>query len=108
MAKKSNTIFEIFLQGVGLYFTNIDRFVWYMLFPVLGQLLGLILTTIMSYSYNECRTLLLASIPILKIPMYMNIALGVVLLPVLVIWIKSFWNYIVAYSAVNSMTDNML
>ena len=108
MAKKSNTIFEIFLQGVGLYFTNIDRFVWYMLFPVLGQLLGLILTTIILYSYNEYHTLLLANIPILKTPMYMNIALGVVLLPVLVIWIKSFCFFFVAYSAVNSMTDNML
>lgn len=108
MAKKSNTIFEIFLQGVGLYFTNIDRFVWYMIFPVFGQLLGLVLTTIVIYSYNEYHALLLANIPLLKTPMYMNIALAVVLLPILILWAKSLWDYIVAYSAVNSMTDNML
>jgi len=108
MANKTKTIFQIFLQGVGLYFSNIDRFVWYMLFPVAGQLAGLVLTTVILYSYNEYHTLILSEIPILKTPMYMKIALCAVLLPIAVLWIKSFWDYIVAYSAVNSMTENML
>lgn len=108
MAKNNSKIFEIFLQGVGLYFTNIDRFVWYMIFPVAGQILGIVLTSIILYSYNEYHTLILSNVPVLKTPMYMNIALGVVLLPVIILWAKSFWDYIVAYSAVNSMTENML
>lgn len=108
MSKKHNTIFQIFLQSIGLYFTNIDRFIWYMLFPVIGQLAGFILTFLILYSFNEYKSLILANIPLLRTPMYMNIALGVVLVPILLIWIKAWWEYIVAYSAVNSMTENML
>lgn len=108
MAKSGKTIFEIFLQGIGLYFTNIDRFVWYMVFPVVGQLLGLILTTIILYSFTEYKAVLLANIPLLKTQLYMNIALCVILVPILIVWLKALWDYIVAYSAVNSMTENML
>lgn len=108
MANKNRTIFEIFLQAIGLYFTNIDRFVWYMFFPVFGQLAGFLLTLYVVFSYNEYKPMLLANIPLLKTPLYMNIALGVVLLPIVILWIKSIWDYLVAYSAVNSMTENML
>ena len=108
MAKKNSKIFEIFLQGIGLYFSNIDRFVWYMLFPVFGQVAGLILTITILYMFSEYRHVILASVPILKTPMYMNIAFWVVLIPVLFLWIKAAWDYMVAYSAVNSMTENML
>ena len=108
MARKNGSIFEIFLQSVGLYFTNIDRFVWYMMFPVIGQLFGIISTFLIVYYYNEYKTVILSTIPILKTPMYMNIALAVILLPIIIIWIKALWDYAVAYSAVNSMTENML
>ncbi len=108
MAKKNSTILEIFLQGIGLYFTNIDRFLWYMLFPVLGQLAGIILLTIILYSYTEFQTVMLSSFPVLKNKMYMNITLGAILLPVILLWAKAFWDYMVSYSAVNSMTENML
>lgn len=108
MSKKDNTIFSIFLQSIGLYFTNIDRFVWYMVFPVFGQLAGLIITTTIIYLYNEYQSVILSSIPILKTPLYMNIALVVVLLPGIFLWMKALWDYMVSYSAVNSMTENML
>lgn len=108
MAKKNSSVFEIFLQAIGLYFTNIDRFVWYMLFPVLGQLAGLLLTSYIIYSYTQYSSFILSSIPLLRTPLYMNIAIGIVLLPGVLIWAKAFFDYIVAYSAVNSMTENML
>ena len=108
MAKKSGTIFEIFLQAIGLYFTNIDRFVWYMVFPVFAQLICLLLTVTILYSFNEYKHLILSSFPLLKTPLYMNVALCVILMPVIIVWIKAFWNYMVAYSSVNSMTENML
>ena len=108
MAKNSNTIFEIFLQGIGLYFTNIDRFVWYMVFPVFGQLVCFLLTAILVYSFCEYKTVILSNVPILKTPMYMNIAMAIILIPIVLCWIKALWDYIVAYSAVNSMTENML
>jgi len=108
MARKNGTIFEIFLQSVGLYFTNIDRFVWYMVFPVLGQLIGITLISATIYYFNEYKSVILSTIPILKTPTYMNIALALVLLPIVIVWLKAIWDYMVAYSAVNSMTENML
>lgn len=108
MIKNYKKIFEIFLQGIGLYFTNIDRFLWYMIFPVLGQLLGLILTIIILYSFNEYKTFIFSSLPMLKTQLQMNIALCVVLLPGIIILLKSLWDYMVAYSSINSMTENML
>lgn len=108
MTKRNNNILEIFLQSIGLYFTNIDRFMWYMFFPVFGQIIGLIMTIIILYSYNEYKTIILANIPILQTPVYMNIALSVVLLPFIFIWAKAFWDYMIAYCAINSMTENML
>ena len=108
MAKNNGKIFEIFLQSIGLYFTNIDRFVWYMVFPVVGQLLAFILTSLIVYSFIEYKSFILSSFPLLKTPLYMNITLSIVLIPVVFIWLKSVWDYFVAYSAVNSMTENML
>ena len=108
MAKKNITIFEIFLQGLGLYFSNIDRFLLYMLLPIVGQLLGLVLTVSLVYFFINYNTLMLSSIPLFKNQMYANIAISVILLPGIIIWIKSFCDYMIAYSAVNSMTDNML
>ncbi len=108
MAKKNITIFEIFLQGLGLYFSNIDRFLLYMLLPIAGQLLGFVLTVSLIYFFANYNTLMLSSIPLFKNQMYANIAIAVILLPGIIIWIKSFCDYMVAYCAVNSMTDNML
>lgn len=108
MANENKTIFEIFLQGIGLYFSNIDRFVRYMFFPVVGQSIGVILTVFILYFYNEYNALILSSIPVLKTPLYMKISFAAILIPAVLIWVKSFWDYITAYAAVNSMTENML
>lgn len=108
MAKKNITIFEIFLQGLGLYFSNIDRFLLYMFFPVAGQLLGLVITVSLGYFFCNYNTLVFSSIPLFKNQTYASIAVIIALLPGVILWIKSFWDYLVAYSAVNSMTDNML
>lgn len=108
MAKKNTTIFEIFLQGLGLYFSNIDRFLLYMLIPIAGQLVGLVLTVCLLYFFANYNTVMLASVPLLKNQAYANVAVVVLLLPGILLWLKSFSDYMIAYSAVNSMTDNML
>ena len=43
MTKKQQTPLGIFTESVGLYFSNFDKFLKYMTFPVLGQIGGLIL-----------------------------------------------------------------
>lgn len=108
MAKTNNKIFEIFLQGIGLYFTNIDRFVWYMFAPIFMQLLGCVMLIAILYIYNQHYVAILSSIPILKTSLYMNIVLGIFVALALVIWLKGLWDYFIAYTSINSMTENML
>ena len=43
MSKKNKTPLGIFTESIGLYFSNFDKFVKYMTFPVFGQILGLLL-----------------------------------------------------------------
>ena len=41
--KIKNSIWLVLLDSIKIYFSNIDKFILYMLFPVLGQIIGLIL-----------------------------------------------------------------
>ena len=53
MTKKKNTILNIFMDSLKLYFSNFDKFIKYMTFPVLGQLLGLILVLALTFFYSK-------------------------------------------------------
>ncbi len=108
MTKKDKTFFEIFLQGIGLYFSNADKFLQYMLYPVFGQLLGGIVIFYSVIFYNENITSLLINYPVLNTDLYKNLILFIVLIPGLVIYLSALWKYLVAHGSVNSMTDNLL
>ena len=41
--KMKNSIWFVLFEGLKIYFSNIDKFILYMLFPVLGQVLGIAL-----------------------------------------------------------------
>ena len=53
MSKKNNTPLGIFTESIGLYFSNFDKFMKYMTFPVLGQLAGLLLVFLITYLYTK-------------------------------------------------------
>lgn len=101
MSKKNKTPLGIFTESIGLYFSNFDKFVKYMTFPVLGQIGGLILIFGLYYLYIK------------YIPADLDFNLLILLailvtVPGLAIFLKAFWEYLVAYGAVNSMLENML
>lgn len=101
MSKKNKTPLGIFTESIGLYFSNFDKFVKYMTFPVLGQIGGLILIFGLYYLYIK------------YIPTDLDFNLLILLailvtVPGLAIFLKAFWEYLVAYGAVNSMLENML
>lgn len=108
MTKKNKTCFDIFLQSVGLYFSNADKFLQYMLYPVFGQLLGAIIIYYSIMFYDKNLTALLVNYPVLNTDLYKNLILFVVLIPGLFIYISALWKYWVAHASVNSMTDNLL
>lgn len=108
MTQKNKTVFEVFLQSIGLYFSNADKFLQYMFWPVFGQLIGLITIVYSIGFYNKNLAALLVTYPILNTVLYKSLVLFVVLIPGLFIYLKSLWGYFIAYSSVSSMAASML
>lgn len=108
MSKIKNSVWAIFAQGVKLYFSNFGSFFKYMAFPVFGQILGIVLILLAAAFYS-------ANLPKWIVPggIFDNfsmifLVLFIITLPGLLVLIKAFWDYLVAFGAVNSMLDNML
>lgn len=98
-AKVKNSIFYVLFEGLKIYFSNIDKFLLYMLFPVLGQIIGLILTFGLTIGLAD---------KVAAKAHNMHSAMLIILLlaiPGLLIFLKAFWDYMVAYVALNSMTE---
>ena len=97
-----NSIWFVLAEAIRIYFTNIDKFLTYMLFPVFGQILGIALTFGL--------TLGLADKVIAKADSISGAFLLMLLLalPGLLIFVKAFWDFMVAYVAINSMTEGAI
>ena len=108
MAKQDKTPLGIFTESIGLYFSNFDKFLKYMTFPVLGQIAGLGLVLAITLFYTKNLPVLLEKFPVLDNFNLLILISILITLPGLAIFIKAFWEYLVAYGAVNSMLDNML
>lgn len=100
--KVKNSIWYVLFEGLKIYFLNIDKFLLYMLFPVFGQILGIVL--------SFCIPLGLVHTIADKVDNPATAMLYLLLLatPGLLIFTKAFWNYLVAYVALNSMTEGAL
>lgn len=104
MAKEKikNSIWFVIFDGLKIYFSNIDKFILFMLFPVFGQIIGLALAFGLTIGFAE---------KVAQKAQSMNSALAIILLlaiPGLLIFLKAFWDYMVAYVALNSMTEGAL
>ena len=106
MAKKTSTL-GIFTEAIALYFSNFSKFMKYMTFPALGQLGRLLLVFLITYVYTQNMPPLIEKYPDLSnVPLFIGISL-LITLPGLAIFCKAFWEYLVAYGAINSMYENM-
>lgn len=108
MAKVKDSVWSIFGQGVSLYFSNFGSFFKYMAFPVLGQILGIILVLLASFFYAANLPKWIVTGGLFDNFSMIFLILFIITLPGLLIFAKAFWDYLVAYGAVNSMVDNML
>lgn len=97
--KLKNSIFFILWEGIKIYFSNIDKFLLYMLFPVFGQVIGLALSFGLSLGFAD-KVVQKADSPAVALLMILLLAI-----PGLLIFAKAFWDYMVAYVALNSMTE---
>lgn len=97
-----NSIWFVLAEGIKIYFTNIDKFFVYMLFPVFGQVAGIALAFGLALGFGER----VAS----KVDSVSHALLLIILLalPGLLIFAKAFWDFMVAYVALNSMTEGAI
>lgn len=100
--KIRNSIWSVLFEGIKIYISNIDKFVLYMLFPVFGQLIGLALTFGLTIGFAEKVAQKAHSMTTALLYIFL------LALPGLMIFIKAFWDYMVAYVALNSMTEGAL
>lgn len=108
MAKVKNSVWGVFWQGIMFYFTNFGSFFKYMSFPVFGQLVGIILIVAASYFYSQNLTKMIIPGGFFDNFTVIFLMLFIVILPGFIVLVKAFWDYLVAYGAINSMLDNML
>lgn len=108
MAKVDKSIWMIFFEGIKIYALNIHKFLLYMAFPVLGQLLGLFMIFGLTYWYTQNLQDLTVKYPALNNMSTMLTFVVITVLPGLLIFVKAFWDYLVAFGALNSMTEGYL
>ena len=97
--KMKNSIWFVLFEGLKIYFSNIDKFILYMLFPVLAQVLGIALCFGLTLGLSDK---IAAKADSISSAMLFILLLAI---PGLLIFAKAFWDYVVAYVALNSMTE---
>ena len=101
MAKAASVnVLKTLIYVIKIYFSNIDKFFIYMLFPVFGQILGINLALFLPLKFSH--KIITKSGGSISLALLFLILLA---LPGLLILIKAFWEYMVAYIALNSMTE---
>ncbi len=108
MAKVKDSVWNIFVQSIKLYFANFGSFFKYMTFPVFGQVLGIILVFVVSYFYSLALSKNASAEVLYENFSIIMLVLLLLTLPGFLIFAKAFWDYLVAYGAINSMVDNMI
>lgn len=106
--KESKNIITIFFEGLKIYSLNIHKFLLYMAFPVLGQLVGLFLIFGTTYWFTQNFQDLSVKYPALNDMTTMLIFSLVLVIPGLIITMKALWDFLVSYVALNSMTEGYL
>lgn len=100
--KFKNSIWAVLFEGIKIYFSNIDKFVLYMLFPVFGQIAGIALAFALTLGFAGRIAQKTNSISSALMMIFL------LAIPGLLIFIKAFWDYMVAYVALSSMTEGAI
>lgn len=106
MANRS--VWLIFFEGIKIFALNIHKFMLYMAFPVLGQILGIFLIFGLTFWFTQNMQDIAARYDALNNMSSMITLIVVSVIPGVLILIKAFWDYLVAFVALNSMTEGYL
>ena len=106
--KVENNFIWILLAAIKIYSTNFLKFTGYMFFPVIGQILGILLIITLAGLYNLYLPELALKYPTFKDPTTVLLCVIGITVPGMLVFMKAFWDYLVAYGALNSITDGFL
>lgn len=106
MANRS--VWLIFFEGIKIFALNIHKFMLYMAFPVLGQIWGIFLIFGLTFWFTQNMQDIAAKYDALNNMSSMITLIVVSVIPGVLILIKAFWDYLVAFVALNSMTEGYL
>lgn len=106
MANRS--VWLIFFEGIKIFALNIHKFMLYMAYPVLGQILGIFLIFGLTFWFTQNMQDIAAKYDALNNMSSMITLIVVSVIPGVLILIKAFWDYLVAFVALNSMTEGYL
>lgn len=105
MAKKNSNkilgVFNIFFKSMYSYFLYLDQCFKYLAFPILGQLVSIILIFTITYYYNLSEYSLSNTFSFFASSKNFNMVLWIILLPFLLVFIKALYEYILAFCALN-------
>lgn len=107
-SKKSLNVFSIFFNSIGIYFSYLDKLTKYLLFPVFGQILGLIAIFTIVYFLNVNVNVLTEKFPIFAFEQNLFILYICLILPFLIVLLKAFYDYMIAFSALNTVSYTLL
>lgn len=107
-AKVDKSVWQIFFEALKIFCMNIHKFFFYMSFPILGQVLGIFLIFGLTYWFNNNINLILEKYPVMNNLSTVTTAIILLALPGLLIFLRAFWDYLIAYGALNSMTEGAI
>ncbi len=106
--KNNNNFVNILFKSLQIYIMNIHKFLMYMAFPVIGQLLGIVLIFIPAMYLKDVLPDLAAKYEVFAEPSKQLALVLLTILPGLALLVSAFWKYLVAYAALNSMTHSAM
>lgn len=106
--KTDKSVWSIFFEALKIFCLNIHKFLLYMAFPVLGQIAGIFLVFGLTYWFQNNINVILEKYPVMHNLSSLTTTVILLALPGLLIFVKAFWDYLVAYGALNSMTEGAL
>ena len=105
--KTGKTIFELISRSFKIYFDNFPKLTRVMLFPVFGQVLGMILIFVVNYFYTQKYLVKIADGTLNHNILLAIIGMFVLMVPGFILFVKAFWEYLVAMVSLNKMVWNI-
>lgn len=106
--KLQNSVWNILGEGLKLYFKNIGTFTKYMLFPVFGQIIGVVMIFGLTFWFTLNLPSIVAKHTLFSDVTVIMVSLLIITIPGFVVFLKAFWDFLVAYGALNSMTQAVM